>query len=453
MSHDSSDNTTDRSYLSRRHLLAGGVSGAAALVAGCSGSTNSSGGDPTENPSGETQTTEPPKTVSTIEHANIELSGWQASNEEQSMLRSLVKSFEKDHSNIDVDYSVIQAKYKQKMKTQLGAGNAPDVFYVDAKYAKSWASKDVLLNIKPYVQGDDSFSTDNFYEGLLEGFRNNGKLYGIPKGFSPLGMFYNTAHFEKAGVDVPTTWDEFRSALQAIKDAGIVKYPMIEYNNCRIFKPMVYQNGGRVLNEAGDECVVASDQNVETLKFIVGMKKDDLIAAPSQLGAGWHAPALGKEQVSTAVLGVWGLPPLENKFPKVDKDIDIADSLPHPSDGEKKTVAYTVSYSASANTDHKGASYRLISSLTSKKGAKRWAKKGLECTARKDLADIDYYKNHPRRQTMLKTGKHAKVVQYGTKTPAILNRLHPELEAAMLGKKSPRKALETAQQKINNEVF
>lgn len=438
-----------RTQLSRRRLLTGaGVAGAAAL-AGCSGSTNP--GETTQDPGD--VTTAPPETVTEIEEATIELSGWQASNEEQSLLRDLVGSFEEDNPNIDVDYNVIQSKYKQKMKTQLGAGNAPDVFYVDAKYSKAWASSDVLMNLSPYVRGDDSFSTENFYEGLLDGFRHNGKLYGIPKGFSPLGLFYNQAHFEEAGVEEPTSWDEFRTALEAVDEAGVSEYPMIEYPNCRIFKAMVYQNGGSVLNDAGDECVVASDQNVETLEYIVGMKEDDLIATPSQLGAGWHAPALGNEEVSAAALGVWGLPPLESNFESVNEDIEIAETIPYPSDGQKRTVAYTVSYSVSAGTEEKGGSYRLISELTGKEGAKRWAEKGLECTARKDLADIEYYENHPRRKTMLDMGEHATVVQYGTKTPAILNRLHPELEAAMLGEKSPQQALETAQSKINSEVF
>lgn len=463
MSHqDSEASATSGRPFSRRRVLSGiAAGGAATLLAGCSGTTddtsggngNGNGGNGGNGGNSDTPQTTEAKTVTTIDEASLELSGWQASNEEQALLRDLVGSFEEEYSQIEVDYNVIQSEYKQKMKTQLGAGNAPDVFYVDAKYHPSWASSGVLLNMSPYVNGDEDFSTDDFFEPLIDAFRQNGKLYGIPKGFSPLAMFYNTAHFEEAGVGTPTTWSELRNALTEIKDQGIVEYPFMEYPNCRMFKGMIYQNGGSVLNEDNSECVVASDANVETLKFIVGLKEDGLLATPSMTGSGWHGKALGNETISAAILGAWGFPYLEKNHPEVDKQIDVTPHIPIPEGGEKATAAYTVSYSASADTEDPGAAYRLVSELTGKEGAKRWAKKGLELTARKDLADLSYYDEHPRRGKMLDAGEWSTVVQYGQYSAAVNNRLNPELEAAMLGKKSPRKALETAQQKINSEAL
>jgi multiple sugar transport system substrate-binding protein len=216
---------------------------------------------------------------------------------------------------------------------------------------------------------------------------------------------------------------------------------------------MIYQNGGRVLSVDESECVVASEDNIETLEFIVGLKEDDLLATPSELGTGWHGKALGTETVSSAILGVWGLPFLEDSHAEVDENIDIATHVPIPEGGKKATAAFTVCYSASAETKSPGAAYRLISELTGKEGARQWAEKGLELTARKDLADIDYYSEHPRRKKMLDAGEWSNVVQYGQNSEAVENRLNPELEAAMLGEKSPQAALETAQQKINGEVF
>ena len=460
MSQESSD-ASSVDGLTRRRMVAGlGGGGLAALLAGCSGTTeNANGGNGNGNGNGGGNGngngggTTAVETVTTIDSASLSLSGWQASNEEQALLRELVGEFETEYGNISVDYNVIQSEYKQKMKTQLGSGNAPDVFYVDAKYHPSWASSDVLLDLSPYINGDDGFSTDAFFDPLIEAFQVDGQQYGIPKGFSPLGLFHNTAHFEEAGVGVPETWSEFRAGLQAIKDAGIVDAPMIEYPNCRMFKGMIYQNGGSVLNDSEDECVVASEANIETLEYIVGLKQDDLLMTPSELGEGWHGTALGNETVSAAILGAWGLPFLENNHAEVDENIDIAPHLPIPEGGEKATAAFTVCYGASANTNSPGAAYRLISELTGQEGAQQWAEKGLELTAREDLADIEYYENHPRRKTMLDAGAWSEVVQYGTNSAAVENRLNPELEAAMLEEKTPQAALETAQQKINDEVL
>ncbi|MFC6723169.1 ABC transporter substrate-binding protein [Halobium palmae] len=382
------------------------------------------------------------------EQANVTLAGWQASNEEQSLLRDMVSNFESNNSNINVDYNVIQSKYKQKIKTQLGAQNAPDAFYVDAKYFPSFASQGALLNLSPYVEESD-LNTDVFFESLINAFTWDGKLMGLPKGFNPLQMFYNKSHFDEAGATVPKSWDGWRTALTKIQDAGIVEVPMIELANCRTFKGLIYQNGGRIVNDDGSQCLLASEANIETLKYLTDMKKDGLIAIPSEIGAGWPGKGLRSEKASVGVMGMWGLPFIESK-PEIDKQIDVA-HLPTPSDGERGTVAYTVSYSASANTDHPAAAYELITKLTDKSFAKEWAQMGVP--SRKSLQNWEFYDEHPRRKKFIEAGEWTSIAQWGPHSEAINNRLQPQLEAAMLQEKTPQQALETAEKKINSEIL
>jgi len=48
-----------------------------------------------------------------------------------------------------------------------------------------------------------------------------GNLYGIAPVAEFVGVFYNKAHFEAAGIEVPKTFAEFESALATLKEAGI----------------------------------------------------------------------------------------------------------------------------------------------------------------------------------------------------------------------------------------
>lgn len=449
------DSRTSRS--TRRRFIAGiGAVGATGALAGCtSGGGGNEAGDSTSASGSDGGESTTAGTTTPI-NADLTLSGWAANNEESALLKDLVSDFNSSHEGIEVEYNAIQSKYKQKMKTQLGAGNAPDVFYVDSGYFSSFADAEVLLPLDDLAAAD-SFNTDDFFQPLLEAFRYDGTLYGIPKDFSTLGLFHNTAMFEEAGVGVPETWSQLSDALSALNDnvsSEKFKAPMIEYANGRSWWAFLYQNGGQVLSEDGSEAVFASDAGVEALEFLVGLKEDGLLAVPSELGSGWHGAALASGEVATAVLGPWGLPFVEGyeKNSGINEKVDVA-HLPTPSDGEKATIAYTVSYSASANTSSAAGSKELIRSLTSDEGMAKWARKGLALSARKSHSDLEYYDNHPRRQTLLEAGEWSHPFSFGPNSEAIANRIRPQLEAAMLGEKSPSDALSTAQEKINSEVL
>src|SRR5690606_3744956 len=49
-------------------------------------------------------------------------------------------------------------------------------------------------------------------------------VYAVPVDGGPMGMLYREDIFEEYGVPVPTTWEEFATAAQQLKDAGYEGY-------------------------------------------------------------------------------------------------------------------------------------------------------------------------------------------------------------------------------------
>ncbi|WP_158250850.1 ABC transporter substrate-binding protein [Haloferax marisrubri] len=422
----------------------------AALLSGCLGGNGDEQSSGSGDQSGETAT-DADATETPIPQTSLSLAGWAADDTESELLKQRISDFESTHDNIDVSYSAVQAKYKQKLKTQLGAGNAPDVFYVDANYFGSFAANDVLLSLDE-LEADQELDTDDFFEPLIDAFRHDGSLYGVPKDFSTLGLFYNTELFDQAGVEAPETWSELKQALAAVAEKTDVKAPMMEYGNARMWKALLYQNGGQMLSDDESEAVFASDEGVEALEYMLELRDEGLLATPDELGAGWHGAGLGTEEIAAAIIGPWTFPFLAENHPEVDEKIDVA-HLPIPEGGQKATSAYTVSYSVAYNTDSPAASRELIKGLTSSEGMQKWAEQGLALSARKSHQSLQFYEDHPRYKTLLEAGEWSVPVAYGPNSEALLNRLHPELEGAMLGQQSAEAALTKAQEKINTEVF
>lgn len=136
----------------------------------------------------------------------------------------VVADYTATHPNVTVEITVLENQaFKDRLVTVMQAGDPPDLF-------QSWgggvlwefAEAGLVRNIAPELEGEwkDSFNA----QAALELYGRDGEYYGVPWNWGAVGMFYNKALFEQAGLDPnapPQTWDEFLAAVQALKDAGI----------------------------------------------------------------------------------------------------------------------------------------------------------------------------------------------------------------------------------------
>ncbi len=126
--------------------------------------------------------------------------------------------------NVTIEITVLENQaFKDRLVTVMQAGDPPDLF-------QSWgggvlwefSEAGLVRNIAPELEGEwkDSFNA----QAALELYGRDGEYYGVPWQWGAVGLFYNKALFEQAGLDPnapPQTWDEFLAAVQALKDAGI----------------------------------------------------------------------------------------------------------------------------------------------------------------------------------------------------------------------------------------
>ena len=108
------------------------------------------------------------------------------------------------------------------VKTRLSTGDMTDVFaYNSGSLFQAIAPQKNLVPVddQPYAgQLDDQFKAT---------VSAGGKLYGAPMGtFTAGALLYNRAVYDKVGLQVPKTWDEFMANNAKIKAAGIA--PVIQ---------------------------------------------------------------------------------------------------------------------------------------------------------------------------------------------------------------------------------
>lgn len=112
--------------------------------------------------------------------------------------------------------------YRDVLQTIIDTNEHPDIlFNWGGGSIRSYVQAGLLEDLTPYLEADPKFR-DTFIPSVLEAGQIDGAYYGIPmRTMQPKLMFYNTAVFNDVGVSVPTTWQEFLDAADAIAAAGI----------------------------------------------------------------------------------------------------------------------------------------------------------------------------------------------------------------------------------------
>ena len=77
------------------------------------------------------------------------------------------------------------------------AGNLPDIAMVDNPKVSTLADAGLLT-----TTDDNGFDVSNIEENILSAGEIDGKYYGVPVGANTLGLYYNPALLEAAGVDI-----------------------------------------------------------------------------------------------------------------------------------------------------------------------------------------------------------------------------------------------------------
>lgn len=418
----------------RRFTAAAGTVGAAAL-AGCSTGVLS-----------QSASTGPP---------TLTVASW-GEGVEREIVERILDNYDQGHRNVNVAYqSIPNDQYSQTLKTRYAGDTEPDVFYLATERALQYMESDAVLDLTPYLENDSDFVVDDLLDDLLSAFQHEGKTYGIPKDFTPVGMYYNGAHLERAGVGVPETWDDLRGAFEAVKRKTDVEYPFGFYDQpTNTLYPLILQNGGAVLNESGTRCVVGSTEAVEALEFLVGLHDDGLGGRySSEISASWIAPSMGEELSTAGMAGAWCVPTFEEEYANTFESIDLFDPTPIPRGGQQSTTLLTVAWAASATPTNEKAAAQLVKALTSKQGMWDWAKTKIALPSRQSLLDRPFYDQQPILDKLASFADGGKPFRFGLHHERVNNTIMSEVEGALAGVKSPDSAMKSAQRLINNNVL
>lgn len=134
-----------------------------------------------------------------------------------------LEEFKSEYSHITVEdeSGTADEAWKAKVATDFAAGNEPDVIFtftgIDAKVI---IEQDKVVSIEEIRKEYPEYAS-NISEGVLKSVVEfDGNTYAVPvRGFYE-GLFVNKEMFHEYGLELPTDWGKFETAIQVLNEKG-----------------------------------------------------------------------------------------------------------------------------------------------------------------------------------------------------------------------------------------
>ncbi len=385
----------------------------------------------------------------------LTVSGWTSTPAEDNLVQQNLKNFEASHPNIKINWQPIPGDYATKMRANVASGTVPDVFYLQPAMSSSYISAGKLLNLSPYMARDHVNASD-YYPSLLSPFIcTNGSVFGLPKDWNSLGVFYNKQMFQAAGLPFPSanwTWQDLQNdAAKLTKNPGTSNgvYGIVLSADASRWGAFLFADGGSVLSKDGTQAAFNSTQGVDSLKFYDSFLKNNTGALPTSVGAPWNGDAFGKQKAAMVIEGGWLIPYMASTYPSVQYGIA---PLPVAPTGKRADLIFTNAWAAYSGTKHPDAAWQLIKYMTGATVQESQLNAGFALPTLKSLANAPYFASHPDVKVLFDAAPYGYADYYGPQDATIHNELATALQEVMLNKSDPQTALNNAATKVNNDL-
>jgi multiple sugar transport system substrate-binding protein len=220
-----------------------------------------------------------------------------------------VDLFEKKYPKIKVKVVNVGqgAPHYQKLRAAIQAGQgAPDVTQVEFQHIPSFTLGGDLLDISPYGAADvKSQYPDWVWSQVVKGEA----VYAVPQDVGPTGLLYRDDLLKAAGIEVPTTWEEFATASEKYRAANPKSYlSNFAPNEAGQFLSYVWQTGARPFSFDGQQTVkidLASDQAKQVATYWGDLIAKDAASVDPDFTDSWYQ-GLSNGKYASWPTAAWG---------------------------------------------------------------------------------------------------------------------------------------------------
>ncbi|MEU8524154.1 MULTISPECIES: ABC transporter substrate-binding protein [Streptomyces] len=232
--------------------------------------------------------------------------------------KDVVDAFNASHKNIQVDFEEIpsgNAGGYAKISNAVKAGNAPDLVSIEYPSLPEFVSSGALQDIGDQFTDEDR---KKLLPQAVDLTTLGGKTWAVPFDAAPQAFYYRKDLFTKHGIEVPTTWDAFKSAAEKVKKADSkARIATFFPDDPTTFEAMAWQAGAQWFKAENDTWKVNTTDPATTkvATYWQGLLDADLVHKNASFSPEWTGSL--KNGTTVGYLGAsWGAGVLKGTLPE-----------------------------------------------------------------------------------------------------------------------------------------
>jgi multiple sugar transport system substrate-binding protein len=294
------------------------------------------------------------------------LTFWAVGREGEAVAR-LIPAFEREHPGIHVDLQELPWKAAhQKLLTAFAGDTTPDIAQLGNTWIAELVALDALEPLQPWVDRSAEIKPADYFRGIWDTNRIDGRLYGIPWYVDTRLLFYRKDLLKAAGFDAPPRdwagWSRQMAALQARPghDHYAILLPTNEFEQ---LLSLALQQDDPLLRDGGRYGNFESAGFKRALRFYVEAfrRRQAPLLADTEVANPWAE--FGRGVYPFYFSGPWNIREFRQRLPAAQQGTWATAPLPGP-DGPGAGIASGSSLVIFRHSRHQAQAWLLIEYLS-----------------------------------------------------------------------------------------
>lgn len=386
-----------------------------------------------------------------IEPCTINFKYWADNTEYSQLMQEIIEKFNKENEKgIEVVGEEVPwdgGAYSENLFNACMGGGSPDVATWKLTSTPLFVNNDLLTDLTPYIDKweDKDDIPENIYNIMKEAGGSEEEMYVMPWNVQVLYVYYRPSIFEKAGVEVPKTYDEFLEAIKkcTMDTDGDGETDVYGFG-MRGAKGGQEPWGSFIYGEGGDFENLTSKESVKGMQDFIDLYENGYVP-PTVVSDGFQETVANFQSGLTAMF-------IHHTGSSANMEEVLGDDVaafPFPagegqwtSMGDTETVIFE-------SCENKAAAFEWVSYLATGEGQKMWCEGTGQVPVSQTVQQGEYFQNNKFMKASIEGMDYAGIIPIKDTTTEWISTVWPStVGQALTGEISAKECMEILQEEL-----
>ena len=386
-----------------------------------------------------------------IEPCTINFKYWADNTEYSQLMQEIIEKFNKENEKgIEVVGEEVPwdgGAYSENLFNACMGGGSPDVATWKLTSTPLFVNNNLLTDLTPYIDKweDKDDIPENIYNIMKEAGGSEEEMYVMPWNVQVLYVYYRPSIFEKAGVEVPKTYDEFLEAIKkcTMDTDGDGETDVYGFG-MRGAKGGQEPWGSFIYGEGGDFENLTSKESVKGMQDFIDLYENGYVP-PTAVSDGFQETVANFQSGLTAMF-------IHHTGSSANMEEVLGDDVaafPFPagegqwtSMGDTETVIFE-------SCENKAAAFEWVSYLATGEGQKMWCEGTGQVPVSQTVQQGEYFQNNKFMKASIEGMDYAGIIPIKDTTTEWISTVWPStVGQALTGEISAKECMEILQEEL-----